>query len=159
MKYNRVFMFMLMALLVLPAVVSAQGTEPSAQAHATTDSGKVDNKAGDSEKVIVYYFHGTRRCASCMKIEAYTEEAIDSAFADQLGDGSMEWLVINTDEEENRHYNEDYQLYTKSVVVSRVVDGAETDWKNLDKIWKLLGDKQEFQNYIRAEVASFIETE
>ncbi len=110
-----------------------------------------------ADKIIAYYFHGNRRCPSCMKIEAYTGQAIDSAFEKMLEDGSVEWAIINTDEKGNEHYMKDYKLYTKSVVISKVEDGKEIDWKNLDQVWTLLGKEKEFKKYIVTEIESFME--
>ena len=38
-------------------------------------------KAG-THKVIAYYFHTNTRCSTCMKIEAYSKEAIEQGFAE-----------------------------------------------------------------------------
>jgi hypothetical protein len=111
-----------------------------------------------THKVIAYYFHGNVRCASCRKIEAYTKEVVDSSFADDLKANRLEWRVINTDSSVNEHYLEDYQLFTKSVVVSDVHNGTQARWKNLDKIWELLGEKEDFQKYVRAEIAAFVDS-
>ena len=70
--------------------------------------------------------------------------------------GKLEWIVLNTDEPENRHYLDDYQLYTKSLVLSKIEDGKETDWENLEKVWQLLGDKDDFIQYVQTEVKSFL---
>ncbi len=109
-----------------------------------------------NEQVIVYYLHGTRRCATCLKLETYSEEAVTAAFATQLENGEMVWKTVDYDEEDNRHYIEDYQLFTKAVILSRVADGKETEWKNLDRIWKLVGDKDEFISYVQLEIANFL---
>jgi hypothetical protein len=103
-------------------------------------------------KIIAYYFHGIRRCPSCMKIEAYSQEAVQTGFAEDLKSGKMEWHVINIEEPPNEHYEKDYQLYTKSLILSRVENGKETKWKNLDKVWELLGDKEAFIKYVQDEV-------
>jgi hypothetical protein len=109
--------------------------------------------------VIVYYLHGTRRCSNCIKIEAYTKEAVDSNLTEAVKTGLLEWRVYNTDEDSNAHYVDDYQLYTKSVIVSDVRDGKEVRWKNLEKIWELLNDKASFKKYIQDEVTAFLKEE
>ncbi len=108
--------------------------------------------------VVAYYFHGNVRCASCLKIEAYTKEAIDSAFGETLRSGLLEWRLVNTDSSQNEHFLEDYQLYTRSVVLSDVHKGRETRWKNLDKVWDLLGDQAKFRTYIQDEVRLFLDS-
>ena len=120
-----------------------------------TDSLKAEQPEEISDKVIVYYFHGTRRCSNCIKFEDYSKEAIDSGFAAELANGTLEWRPFNTDESENKHYVNDYQLYTKSVVLSKVVDGKEAEWKNLDKIWKLVASKEKFIEYVQEEIKAY----
>ncbi len=120
---------------------------------ATTDS-----VTAIPHKVVAYYFHGNVRCVTCRKIEAYTGEAIDSGFAAELKSGLLEWHAINTDSSQNEHYLEDYQLFTKSVILSDLHHGKQTRWKNLDKIWTLTGNKSDFMKYIRDEVRIMLDS-
>jgi hypothetical protein len=133
-----------------PAAAAANVAAPSAVAKTDSLAKPADDTL--SPKIIAYYFHGTRRCASCMKIEAYSQEAVQAGFAEDLKSGKMEWHVINTDESPNAHYEKDYQLYTKSLILSRVENGKEIKWKNLEKVWELLGDKEAFIKYVQDEV-------
>jgi len=109
-----------------------------------------------TDKVIAYYLHGHRRCATCIKLEAYSKEAIETGFVEELEQGGLEWRVVNYDVEGNEHYIDTYQLYTKAVVLSRVSDGQEIGWKNLDKIWKLVGDREKFIEYVQTETKVFL---
>jgi acetone carboxylase gamma subunit len=49
-------------------------------------------------------------------------------------------------------------LYTKSVVLSLVKAGKEVKWKNLDKVWHLLRDKDKFYQYIKTKVQKFLDS-
>ncbi len=138
-----------------PGEIQDMQTAESDSTESKTDSTKAETPPEISSKVIAYYFHSTRRCASCKKIEAYSREAIETGFAEALKTGELEWLVLNTDKPENKHFLEDYQLYTKSLVLSKIEDGEETEWKNLEKVWRLLGDKNSFIEYVQTEVQSF----
>lgn len=110
----------------------------------------------DVHKVVAYYFHGNFRCATCKKFEAYTREALEAAFSENLKDGSLELKVINTDESENEHYINDFQLTTRSVVLTNLVNGKQQNWKNLNAIWDHVGDKQVFIAYIQKEVGLYL---
>jgi hypothetical protein len=110
-------------------------------------------------QIIAYYFHGTRRCPSCLKIEAYTKEAIDSGFTTELKDSLLIWNVVNTDEDSGKHFLEDYQLYTKSVILVDMHDNKQAHWKNLEKVWELLGDKELFKKYIREEITAYLKVD
>ena len=110
--------------------------------------------------VIVYYFHTTFRCYSCYTIEKYTKEAIEEFFGDELSSGKLIFRPLNVEKKENRRFVKDYQLYTKSVVVSLVKNGEEVKFNNLEKVWHYLRNKEQFFNYIKDEVNNYLkETE
>ena len=75
------------------------------------DANQVDTAGSD--QIVVYYLHMNRRCATCMKLEAYSREAIATGFADQLKDSSIVWRVANFESEGNEHFAKDYQLYSQ----------------------------------------------
>jgi hypothetical protein len=105
---------------------------------------------------VAYYFHGTFRCRTCHKLEQYSREAIETNFKDALVSGKLEFKVINVEDRGNEHYARDYQLYTKSLILSLVNDGEELKWINLDKIMKYVGDKQRFFDYVKSGAADFL---
>jgi thiol-disulfide isomerase/thioredoxin len=110
-----------------------------------------------SEKqVVAYYFHGTFRCSSCLKIEQYSKEAIGKYFGNELKSGKLIFKVINVEEKGNEHYVTDYQLYTKSLVLSLVKDGKEIKSENLVKVWEHLGDRDKFYEYVKNNVDSYL---
>jgi len=107
-------------------------------------------------KVIAYYFHGNSRCPTCHKLEEYSKDAIDTNFKDEIAKGVLEFQVINVDEKRNEHFVDKYQLYTKSLVVSKMKNGEEVDHKNLDKIWEYVRDKERFYDYVTSEIKAFL---
>ena len=113
-----------------------------------------DNKPAN--RVVAYYFHGNFRCPTCHAMEQYSKEAIENNFKDALSSGKLEFKVVNTDERGNEHFIQDYQLYTKSLVLSLVKDGKEAKSKNLTKIWDRVRNKQSFIDYVNEEVTSFL---
>ncbi|MDD5237874.1 MAG: nitrophenyl compound nitroreductase subunit ArsF family protein [Candidatus Omnitrophica bacterium] len=107
-------------------------------------------------RVTAYYFHGNFRCYTCHTMEQYSKEAIQENFKNALSSGKLEFKVVNTDERGNEHYVNDYQLYTKSLVLSLLKDGKEIKSKNLTKIWEYVRDKQRFLEYVSEEVNNFL---
>lgn len=107
--------------------------------------------------VFVTYFHTTARCTSCLKIEDLTNATMTTRFAAPIADKRIVWRSVNLDEPENNHFVKDYGLFTKSVVVTEVKEGREVRWKNLDKVWKLLGNPESFQSYVEKEVQGFLD--
>ena len=139
----------------VPAPESRPLKEPTTKQKEKVPSPLTEVKVHNS-KVIAYYFHGTFRCSTCRTIEEYSHEAIQTYFAKELGNGGLEFRPVNVDEPENKHFIQDYQLVTRSLVLSLVSDGKEKKWKNLPEVWKLVRDKERFFQYVKDEVAIFL---
>ncbi|MBN2078091.1 MAG: hypothetical protein JW838_03940 [Spirochaetes bacterium] len=140
------------------------GDRRAAETAAAPDTGAVaaaeearpmDESKKTGMKTVVYYFHTTYRCHSCQKIEELTARSVRDVFSQELAECSVAWKPVNIDLPENRHFIDDFQLFTKSVVVVNVEGGKRVRWKNLARIWELLRDESGFTNYIRTEVEGF----
>ena len=114
------------------------------------------SKSSSSLKVIAYYFHVTVRCTTCRTIESYSKEAIDRGFSEELRNGLVEWRLVNVQLLENRHFIQDYRLFTRSLVLVKVRDGKPVEWRNLEKVWALVGERDAFLRYVRANVTSYL---
>ena len=121
-----------------------------------SDGGSVSVKETPS-KFVAYYFHGNFRCDNCRKIEEYSREAVDLYFSEQLKTGELKFEVINTDEPANEHFVEDYQLYTRSLVIAEFKDGKQVKWKNLAKVWDYLNNREKFHEYVKSEIQNYLE--
>jgi hypothetical protein len=110
----------------------------------------------DTHKVIAYYFHTNTRCSTCVKIEAYSKEAIEQGFPEELKKGILEMRIVNYENPENRHFMTEYKLVSKSLVLANTINGKQTEWTNLKMVWQLTGRKDAFLNYVRREVRSYL---
>jgi hypothetical protein len=128
----------------------------ASEAQAEKISTEEKSSPGETE-VIAYYFYTNFRCQSCYTIEKYTKETIESNFEDELVSGKLVFKAVNVEEKENEHFINDYQLYTKSVVLSLIKDGKEVRFKNLKEVWELLRNKDRFYKYIKEETQKFLE--
>jgi hypothetical protein len=130
---------------------------PAVSEPVTAGEPAVADTAAAPHHLVVYYFHTNYRCSSCRKIEAYAHRALETGFAAELADGRMEWRVVNVEEAGNEHFVKDYQLYTKSVVLSDLAAGKEVRWKNLPKVWELLNDEAGFVEYVQTETHAYLD--
>jgi hypothetical protein len=110
-----------------------------------------------SGKVVAYYFHTTYRCPTCRRIEAYSREAIETGFAKEIAGGRLEFRLVNVEQQENRHFVQDYQLFTKSLVLVRMNEGKQVEWTNLAAVWEYNGDKPLFLSYVQGEILKYLE--
>ena len=118
---------------------------------------KGDENADNTEKadrLIVYYFHTTYRCATCNMFERITKEIVESDFAKDVSSGRLKISTVNIEEEANKHFINDYRLYTKAIILSSVAGNQQTNWANLDKIWELARSEDALREYIRNGIAS-----
>lgn len=107
------------------------------------------NIAFAADKINVYYFYGKPRCTTCTKIENYTKNAVEA-----MKDKDVTYKSIDMEKPENSSQVKKYNLYTKSVIISKGKNGKE-QWKNLDKIWLKVGNEQDFKTYIQNEITQF----
>lgn len=113
-------------------------------------------QATADHRVIVYYFHGDKRCNTCRTIEEYTEAAINMGFADQVRSGKLEYMAVNVDEPGNEHFVTDYQLSTRTVVLVDIEEGREQEWTKLERVWQLVRDREAFESYITENTETFL---
>ena len=133
----------------------ANRTSPGAVPTAATARAK--SQPGVSGRTVVaYYFHGNFRCQTCRKIEALSREAVESGFPEDLKTGRLEWRVINVEETGNEHFVQDYQLFSKSLVLVEKKGSKQTRWKNLQEVWTLVGNKEAFTKYVQDEIRVYL---
>jgi hypothetical protein len=108
-------------------------------------------------QVVVYYFHGERRCSTCRKIEELSRKAVTEGFAEEIANGAVRFEAVNVDQAENSHFIQEYQLYTRALILSeQAAGGKELKRKNLDRIWELIHRPPEFSSYVQRELEDFL---
>ncbi len=110
----------------------------------------------DSSYIEAYYFHGNSRCHTCNTIEAYTKETLETDFAEEIAHKALLFRVINAETPGNRHFIQEFQLTNPTVILARKEEGQVLQFKNLNQVWKLIKNKEQFQTYIREEVRAML---
>ena len=64
----------------------------------TSDNEKTENAV--SEDVQVYYFHNTKRCATCNAVEDETRVALEMFYNDNMEAGTMDFTSLNLEQED-----------------------------------------------------------
>jgi hypothetical protein len=110
----------------------------------------------DKIKIIAYYFHPTARCPSCINIENFTKEVVETLFSKESKAGLISFKQLNIEDSLNEHYIEDYKLDVSSVILAKFVNNKQVKWKNLEHVWKFSGEKENFFKYMKIEVKQFL---
>ena len=132
---------------------------PGSDGPAGSGNAAVESAPGVDTKIIAYYFHGNARCKTCLTIEMYALEAIETGFPEALKEGRIEFLPVNLELTENEHYIDDFQLAARTVVIERVVGGERRDYLNLHRVWELVGNKEAYVAYVQEETEKFMNGE
>jgi hypothetical protein len=122
----------------------AKGTGPSAQIK------------WPEPQVIAYYFHGTIRCETCLKIEKQAREAIERRFPVEVAEKRLVFQPVNYDKPENAHFLKDYKLPCPSLVVVRQKDGKDEKWKLLGETWTHVENPFKLNEYVESEVGEYL---
>ena len=147
-EYTFVFLTVAAAMIVGALGAPAVGMAGESEAVAAAE---IDNT------VVAYYFYGNKRCSTCRKLEAYSQEAITGGFSSELESGEIQWRPVNTDETANAHFVTDFELVTKSLVLVEYRNGEVVRWENLKLIWQLVREKDGFITYVREGTKEFLE--
>jgi hypothetical protein len=131
---------------------AAASTAPPAPAAANQDARNQDA----TPVVTVYYFHTSKRCPTCLAMEAYTREALEQGFAAELETGRLKLVAANLEAAENKALVEAFQLSSGGVVLEACASGERQRWKNLQAAWEHVWEKPVFLDYIQTETRAFI---
>lgn len=118
---------------------------------ACSKENTINQNKNVNEKYIVYYFHPTARCESCLNLEAYIKEIVETKYTK----AGFVFKSINIEDKENEHFRKEFNLKFSSVVI---VNMENNRWRNLDSIWSYVEAKEEFFNYAQKEINNFIKT-
>lgn len=122
----------------------------------TTKTQPVVNSQTETAKIadgiVVYYFHGNRRCTTCGAIEKYSQESA----MPYIKKNHLTWKIINIDIPANKHFVYDFNLKSSGPVVVEYKNGKVKRFQPLDKVWQLVRNKEAFAKYVTDEVERFI---
>jgi len=92
MKILKPSLLLILAVLALSACNSREtGDQKSIEQPGTSVAG---------DDIQVYYFHNTKRCATCNAVEDETKLALELFYSEKLKAGSIEFTSLNLEEEE-----------------------------------------------------------
>lgn len=142
-----------------PQEISSQGMSlQGISSQGKSSQGILEKKTPQEGRYIsIRYLHGAARCISCETIEKYANEAIRSAFSDELSKGKLTWSSVNVETSLTSYLIQKYELSSQSLILTEEGVPSPKKWKKLDKIWELLNNKNEFVLYIQNEIRTYME--
>ncbi|WP_145298815.1 nitrophenyl compound nitroreductase subunit ArsF family protein [Crateriforma conspicua] len=109
------------------------------------------------DRVIAMYFHRTQRCPTCKMMGGYSEQAVTKGFAKQLADGSVEFRMIDYEKKENAALAQAYKVKGPALIVAQIRSDKVRQYKDLEKIWSLVREKDKFIAYVQSNVKEYMD--
>lgn len=102
------------------------------------------------------YIHSDYRCASCIRLEKWSEAAITKGLADSMKTGRLTFASESMDTPEGSALADRLGLTTKALVLMEMRNGKMTRFKELKDTWKNLRDSTAFAAYVKRETIAFL---
>jgi len=132
------------------------GATAEAVGAASTDS-PVNPANLIPDSVVVYYFHGDRRCRTCMGIQQTIQTTVSERFAAETASGELAFREVNIDEPDNAHFVKEFDLNSSSMVVVAKSGEKTVKWENCTEIWPLAHDEAALTSYAEEQIRSYLE--
>lgn len=125
----------------------------SAKSVTSTNPDKTPKTSG--AKVLVYYFHASHRCATCIAIEKAIDEVLAESFSVEVKTGTLKLEKINADDEANNAICEKYEAFGTALFVTRVRGNEETKTDMTAEAFKLARNKKdEFKKLLGKQIST-----
>lgn len=110
---------------------------------AQTEKNSETSKVTSTEKVMVYYFHYTRRCATCNAVESVTKEALEELYGNKVV-----FTSINLDEKEGEKKGKSLKVSGQTLLITAgdkqiniTTEGFMNARSNPDKLKEIIKEK------------------
>ena len=110
-----------------------------------------------ADSVVVYYFHGNRRCRTCMGIQRAIQTTVSERFAAETASGALVFREVNIDEPANAHFVKDFNLSSSSMVVVAKSGQKTVKWENCSQVWPLAHKETELAAYAEKQIRSYLD--
>lgn len=132
--------------------------ESHSQAQSLTNTAQAAQQPKTlANHVIVYYFHATRRCRTCLGIQSAIEQTIKERFAKETVSGRLTFKDVNIDEDANKHFVNEFQISFSTMIVALLNNGKVTKWENCQKIWDYAHSPKELMDYTESLIRKYLE--
>ena len=66
------------------------------------DNKQTKSEITNNQTIEVYYFHFTRRCFTCNKVEEESKKALETLYSEEIQKGTVKFTSINLDDESSK---------------------------------------------------------
>jgi len=148
---------LLVLVLFLALVLSAChkiDASPNVSA-SSDDQNQIEANQQTADKLEVYYFHGTKRCVSCLTIGEYINKTMMEYFSEEIADGRIDYMEVNIDFPENKDLARKFQASGSSLFIN-AIRGEDDDIQNVLEVWSLKSDENKFKSFLKQKIDNLL---
>lgn len=112
----------LISIVALFLFVSCNSSKTKEEKTLNNSNNQVEST---SEKLHIYYFYGSHRCATCNAVETNLKQLISDHFTEKIKEGELTVSYINWEDEANKTLVEKHQIYSSSLLFVKKINGNE----------------------------------
>ncbi len=111
------------------------------------------SKADQENSIVVYYFHATERCETCLAMEDFTKTAVQTYSRPNQMKIALE--AVNIDFAENQKFVKIYGLYGSAVILTVQAEEPSAPWVNCEDIWDYYDNEEGYISYIHSQLDQY----
>lgn len=119
----------------------------------------IQRAPSSSLRVIIYYFHPTLRCTSCLLAESLAHQVVQEQWKDAVDEGVLQWRLVNIDLPENQPLTRLFEVDSSAVVVASVQDGKPIRWEKISQVWEQVQEPDTFRGRIHGQIMKLLSDE
>lgn len=122
-------------------------------------TGLIQSAPSSCLRVVIYYFHPTLRCTSCLLAESLAHQVVQEHWNDALDQGVLQWRLANIDLPENQSLTRLFAVDSSAVVVASVRDGKHVRWEKISQVWEQVQEPDTFRGRIHGQIMKLLSDE
>lgn len=112
-------------LITITALFLFVSCTPNKTKEESTNLNAPNQVEPSTEKLHVYYFYGSHRCATCNAVETNLKQVMTDHFTENIKEGELLVSYVNWEDEANKKLVEKHQIYSSSLLLVKKNNGNE----------------------------------
>jgi len=108
-----------------------------------------------TDKIEVVHFHGTNQCFSCIKVGEYALKTIQEKFKEEYENGTIVFMDINGEFEENQEIVQKYKARGSSLFINSII-GSSYNIKEETTVWRLVNNESSYLEYFEDKLKTLL---
>lgn len=119
----------------------------------TSSFAQNESQVKNNTKLLVYYFHITNRCHTCISIEATTKKVLEESYQKKLDDGTIIFKTFNVDLPENKDIVKKYEAYGATLALTKIENGKEISTDDLTNMaFSKINNEELFATELKSKI-------